>query len=197
MTFAEFESIVESQPDGVILLEGRRDIPASDYQQATSLAHKLATMFPRLRFRSGNAEGSDQAFSDGVAAVDAGRLQIIAPYETHRKKFRYPEATYGSPASLSTTVEDEIAYKTTHATPKNERLIKHWGGKGRMAVYAAYLIRDTMKVTGFAPDFIKPICGIFYVDPEDPMKGGTGHTVRVCELEGVPVAFQDAWQNWL
>ena len=38
--------------------------------------------------------------------------------------------------------------------------------------------------------------GIFYVNRADPMKGGTGHTIRVCRKLGVPVAFQDEWRHW-
>ncbi len=30
----------------------------------------------------------------------------------------------------------------------------------------------------------------------DPMKGGTGHTIRVCQRPGVPVVFQDEWMKW-
>ncbi len=35
------------------------------------------------------------------------------------------------------------------------------------------------------------------MDLDDPMAGGTGHTIRVCAQEGVPSAFQDSWQNWI
>ena len=44
-----------------------------------------------------------------------------------------------------------------------------------------------MKVTGHSEQFPKPICGLFYVDLEDPMAGGTGHTIRVCRQERVPL----------
>jgi len=197
MTLSEFTTIVQSQPDGVVLLEGRRAIPASDYMNATRLARSLALRFPRLRFRSGNAEGSDQAFSEGVAQVDASRLQVVAPYASHRKSVRYTDAIYDSPNSLSRVQEDELAYKTIKATPKNRGLIDKRATKGPLAAKAAYLIRDTMKVTGHSEDFTKPICALFYVDIDDPMAGGTGHTIRVCKQEGVLVAFQDSWIGWI
>ena len=38
--------------------------------------------------------------------------------------------------------------------------------------------------------------GLFYVNAADPMKGGTGHTIRVCRRQGVPVAFQEDWMGW-
>ena len=110
MIFSEFKQLIEAQPDGVVLLEGRRAIPEEDATRATRLAAMLAEMFPRLRFRSGNAEGSDKAFSDGVARVDPERLQIVAPYSGHRKKFRYDGAQYDSPESLSVVMEEQVAY---------------------------------------------------------------------------------------
>jgi hypothetical protein len=197
MTFSDFNRLVVNQPDGVVLLEGRRSIPPEDYKQATELARHLATNFPHLRFRSGNAEGSDQAFSEGVAQVDAGRLQIVAPYESHRKSVRYADALYDSPASMSKVQKDEVAYKTINATPKNKGLIEKRSAKGRLAAKAAYLIRDTMKVIGHSDTFTKPLCALFYVKLDDPLEGGTGHTIRVCHQEGVPVAFQDSWSQWI
>ena len=195
MTFTQFNHLIASQPDGVVLLEGRRSISSEDYVRATELASHLAKKFPQLRFRSGNAEGSDQAFSEG-AQVDASRLQIVAPYATHRKSVRYTEALYDSPASMSKVQEDEVAYKTINATPKNKGLIAKRSAKGRLAAKAAYLIRDTMKVVGRSEAFGKPLCALFYVRLDDPMEGGTGHTIRVCHQEGVPVAFQDSWAHW-
>jgi hypothetical protein len=53
-----------------------------------------------------------------------------------------------------------------------------------------------MKVIGHCDAFPKPICALFYVDLEDPLAGGTGHTIRVCQQEGVPYAFQDSWTLW-
>lgn len=197
MTLADFTKLVLKQPDGVILLEGRRAIPAGDYKSATLLARNLALRFPRLRFRSGNAKGSDQAFSEGVAQVDTSRLQVVAPYASHRKGFRYTAATYDSPESLSKVQEDQIAFKTISATPKNRRLIDKRAAKGPLAAKAAYLIRDTMKVIGHSKNFTQPICALFYVDLDDPMAGGTGHTIRVSKQEGVPVAFQDSWKSWM
>ena len=37
---------------------------------------------------------------------------------------------------------------------------------------------------------------LFYVDPADPEAGGTGHTIRVCGRQAVPVAFQEKWAPW-
>ena len=97
MTFSDFKHLVASQPDGVVLLEGRRLISPEDYERATKFARYLATQF------------------------------------------------------------------------------------------------DTI---GHSDAFPKPLCALFYVWLDDPMEGGTGHTIRVCHQEGVPVAFQDSWTQW-
>ncbi|WP_185819401.1 hypothetical protein [Chlorobium phaeovibrioides] len=196
MTFSEFTLLVMNNPDGVVLLEGRRAIPDDYVKHAHDIAASLASRFPTLRFRSGNAEGSDEAFSRGIAEVDASRLQVIAPYASHRKSVRYADAIYDSPESLSSVKEDEIACKTSAASPKNKGLVSKRNQKGSLAAKAAYLIRDTMKVIGHSDAFPKPVCALFYVSMDDPYAGGTGHTIRVCQQEGVPFAFQDSWATW-
>lgn len=196
MNFTQFTSLVHNNPAGVVLLEGRRSIPADYGQQAHALAASLASRFPTLRFRSGNALGSDDAFSRGVAGVDASRLQVIAPYASHRKGDRYINAIYDSPESLSALKAEQIASLTSAASPMNKRLVAKRHQTGPLAAKAAYLIRDTMKVVGHSDVFPKPVCALFYVNLEDPYAGGTGHTIRVCQQEGVPFAFQDSWAAW-
>ncbi len=79
MTFSEFTSIVGASSEAVVLLEGRRSIPDHDAALATLTARRLVERFPNLRFRSGNAEGTDQAFSEGIAQVAPWRLQVFRP----------------------------------------------------------------------------------------------------------------------
>jgi hypothetical protein len=196
MTLAEFTAIVEAATEPVVLLEGRRSIPDHDAALATHTAIMLVRHFPALRFRSGNAKGADQAFSEGIAQMAPWRLQIVAPYAGHRKSARHAHAIYDSPESLSSVQEEVMACKTAAASPKNKGLIGKRDKKGALAAKAAYLIRDTMKVTGHSELFPKPACALFYVDLNDPFAGGTGHTIRVCQQEGVPYAFQDSWQQW-
>jgi hypothetical protein len=66
MKIQDFELIVIGSPNAVVLLEGRRGISEADTMAARDFGEFLARRFPALRFRSGNAEGADQAFSDGV-----------------------------------------------------------------------------------------------------------------------------------
>ncbi|MFM7181180.1 MAG: hypothetical protein ACKO2G_06915 [Verrucomicrobiales bacterium] len=197
MTYAEFSSLVTQAPCGVVLLEGRRAISDEYAILAENLARHLASEFPSLRFRSGNAEGADAAFSRGIAAIDPRRLQVVAPYSSHRKSLRYSEAEYDSPDSLLLSQEEEIATKTIWASPKSKGMIAKRGQSSAAGAKALYLLRDTMKVTGHSDSFPKPICALFYVNLEDPMDGGTGHTIRVCRQEGVPAVFQDSWAGWL
>jgi hypothetical protein len=196
MTLTEFTAIVQATPEPVVLLEGRRSIPDHDAALASHTAGMLVKRFPELRFRSGNAQGTDQAFSEGIAQLAPWRLQIVAPYAGHRKNARHAQALYDSPESLSSVQEEVLACKTAAASPKNKGLIDKRGKKGALAAKAAYLIRDTMKVTGHSALFPKPVCALFFVDLNDPFAGGTGHTIRVCQQEGVPFALQDSWMMW-
>ena len=196
MTFAEFMQLVATRPDGVVLLEGRRAIPERDVALAEGLGRMLALAFPRLRFRSGNACGSDEAFSTGVASVDSSRLQVVLPYAGHRRGSRISGAAYASLDSQPVLRERELAARTFAASPKYRTLIEHRDRGRQMAARAAYLIRDTMKAVGWSAEFPEPICACFYVDVDDPFAGGTGHTIRACQREGVPVVFQDAWRQW-
>jgi hypothetical protein len=70
------------------------------------------------------------------------------------------------------------------------------GKKGPLGAKGDYLVRDTMKVVGVPGHFAKPICALFFVNLADPMEGGTGHTIRVCQQEGMPVTYQDEWGAW-
>jgi hypothetical protein len=42
----------------------------------------------------------------------------------------------------------------------------------------------------------KASAGIFFVNPENPNKGGTAHTIRVCNANNVPVIMQSEWKKW-
>ncbi len=196
LTLDALSALVEAAETPVILLEGRRSIPADEYDHARVAAEFLAKRFPGARFRSGNAKGSDEAFSQGVAAFDATRLQLVAPYATHRLKARFNGASYAYPAALSDQQRKAMVQQTVLASPKISSMMAQLGKQGSVAAKADYLLRDTMKVAGFSDEFPKVTAALFYVDIDAPMDGGTGHTIRVCQQEGVPFAFQNAWKEW-
>jgi len=61
-----------------------------------------------------------------------------------------------------------------------------------------YLLRDALKVTGAPSLALAPADqGFFFVNPQNPDSGGTGHTIRVCHHLGVPVYTQDEWGGFL
>lgn len=141
MTIDGLDSLIASSPSPLILMEGRRRLPPAYYAPAAATGRFLAARYPDAWFRSGNAKGSDEAFSKGVAKVDATRLQIVAPYRSRRMKERFSGARYGSPEAMPPAVVDDITARTAAASPGNKSLVKQFGGTGRSAAKAACLVR--------------------------------------------------------
>ncbi len=197
MTFKDFTDLISDAADPVILIEGRRTISPEVAESASKVAAFLAGRFPNLKFRSGNASGSDEAFTAGVLEVSPERLQVVAPYTSHRKKQRHPLALYESPESLSPEALADIKVMTITATPGNKGLVGCYQRGGKLGSQAACLIRDTMKVAGIPGRLAPPTAALFCIDPAHPEAGGTGHTIRVCRNAAVPVVFQECWASWL
>jgi hypothetical protein len=197
MTFEAFNDLMKTSVRPVVLVEGTRDIPPADEPILAAFASWLANTYPHAVFRTGNAAGSDSAFARGVAAVDARRLEYVLPYGGHRKQAVASHAYEISISDLPMFEEAEAAQCTEQASPKYSSMMAKRKTAPRMQAKAKYILRDTVKVTGSEPLRLVPATiGIFYVNVADPMKGGTGHTVRVCEHLGVPVAYQDEWMTW-
>jgi hypothetical protein len=182
--------------NSIILLEGKRNVLDADNEKLTALGRLLASRTTKMKFRSGNAEGSDQLFSNGVTEVDNKRLQVITPYSGHRQKTNYTYDTI-SLDDINIAAEPEVVYQSK-SNKKMEKLIDQFvlGDKNRFTIKAAYIIRDTIKAIG--TDEIKPATfGIFYDDLDNPMAGGTGHTMKVCEQNNIPIIDQKIWFKWL
>lgn len=181
----------------MILLEGKREVRPEDRDLLVKLGQLLAENLPGCRFRSGNAPGADELFTSGVNKIDPSRVELVLPYNGHRK----------SSANISYSIAlDEINLaaepETLYHSKKilGESLVNEYGkgSKSRVAAKAAYLIRDTMKVTGSVTAGLKKSdFAIFYDDLKDPGKGGTGHTMKVCDQAGVPKINQKVWMGWL
>jgi hypothetical protein len=197
MTFHEFHRIVGANARPVILVEGTRDLPEADAETLAAFSAWLARSYSHAMFRTGNAAGSDSAFARGVARVDPTRLECVLPYGGHRQKALVPES-HGIPLNAIPRVEEErAAYHTAQASPEYESLLAKRNIIPQLRAKSLYLLRDTLKVVGSESAALGPAtAGIFYVNRADPMKGGTGHTIRVCRKLGVPVAFQDEWMHW-
>jgi hypothetical protein len=91
MNFNEFTDLVSAAADPVILIEGRRAISPEMAESARKVAAFLAVRFPHLKFRSGNANGADEAFAAGVTRSIARALA------SHRA-LRQPPEKAASPA---------------------------------------------------------------------------------------------------
>ena len=181
----------------VVLLEGTRELPEADVHVLIQFGRFAARTFPHAVFRTGNAKGSDEAFAAGVRQVDPSRLQYVLPYGGHRRGRSEPASYSIALAELPQVAEERAAYVTAQTSPQYRTMMEKRDRVPALKSKAGYLIRDTLKVTGAEEGGLAPATvGIFYVNPIDPMKGGTGHTVRVCLGLGVPVAYQSEWMTW-
>jgi hypothetical protein len=70
----------------VVLLEGKRNVLPEEQEKLTLVAQKLAEKTKSMRFRSGNAGGSDELFAKGIANVNPSRMEVVIPYTGHRKR---------------------------------------------------------------------------------------------------------------
>ncbi len=181
----------------VILLEGKRAVLEEDKPRLTELGKLLCREMKHARFRSGNAPGADELFSDGVAKIDPSRMEIILPYTGHR---RQSSAGYQTHAldNISLAAEPEVTYHTRSDNRKAKLVDDFAGGiTNRFTIKAAYLLRDTVKVIGTRSGISKATFALFYDDLNNPGQGGTGHTMQVCKNNAVPFADQTVWMGWL
>jgi hypothetical protein len=195
MTLNDFISNFDTE-NAIVLLEGKRSVLIKDQHKLFSLGKLLATRTSKMIFRSGNAEGSDQFFTDGVAAIDNKRLQVIVPYSGHRQKTNKAYNTI-SLDDIKIASDREVVMQSKN-NKKTEKLIDKFvsGDKNKFTIKAAYIIRDTIKAIG-TNEILPASFGIFYDDLENPMTGGTGHTMNVCIQNNIPLIDQKVWFNWL
>lgn len=184
------------KPGSIILLEGKRNVREEDREKLVKLGNLLAFKSRYMLFRSGNADGSDQFFSEGVAGIDDRRLQVITPYTGHRRKTNLAYDTVALD-EIDLAAEADVVYQSK-SNKKTEKLIDQYvgGNRNSYAIKAAYIIRDTVKAIG--AEGVPPAAfGIFYDDLLKPETGGTGHTMRVCRMNNIPVIDQRTWFQWV
>ena len=200
MKIEDFKGLMERHDKPVVLLEGRRALPAEHRHQLVALASKLAGALPKAIFRTGNAEGADEAFAEGVCGVDPTRLELVLPRTSMGKNRVNASAKVASLEQVSVVCEEQAIYESKAASPHNARLFEEGYRQGknkRLAAKATYLLRDALKVIGDPSLGLAPAAAaMFYVDPDDPMAGGTGHTIRVCRQNKVLVITQTEWWAW-
>lgn len=183
-------------PGSVVLLEGKREVHNADIEKLIELGRLLASKSNNMIFRSGNAPGADQYFSEGVASVDSYRLQVITPYEGHRKKHNVAGYTMALD-QLSLVAESALVYAAKHNS-STAKLVDDFvaGEKNKNTIKAAYILRDTAKVIGCG-DWGPANAGLFYDDLRNSLQGGTGHTIQLCKKFQIPVFDQSCWFDWL
>lgn len=201
MQFADFRKLIESRPQPVVLLEGRREIPQEHQARMVALAAYLAREFPTAIFRSGNAEGADEAFAEGVGETDRARLQLVVSGSRTGATRSHAAAAVYSLDQVPADRSERLTSASKLASPANARLFEEGyrlNKNRQLAAKARYLLRDAMKVMGDESLGLAPATvGVFYIDPLDPMAGGTGHTIRVCRQQNIPVVTQMEWWTWL
>ena len=199
MTLIQLQEIIENHANPVILLEGRRKVLKEDQPKLTKLAYSLAHAFPHATFRTGNADGSDTHFAKGIAQVDSSRLQYVVPYAGMKKKNRVDGAEVLSLENITDEERDEVDEITSKRDKSAANMVNYVREKprGYVAAKAGYLLRDTLKATGAeSAGFHPATAAIFYIDKSDKYDGGTGHTIKICEEMGIPVATQVEWEEW-
>jgi hypothetical protein len=197
MNYEQFHRLVSASQRPVILLEGTRALPEHDCATLTELGRALAEKYPHARFRTGNAEGADEAFAEGVKAVDPSRLEYILPYARHRKEKVDASSYQLSLAEVPHAAETRAVYHTAQASPEYATMIEKRHLVPLLRAKSRYILRDTVKVIGAAEaSLAAATAGIFYINAAELAKGGTGHTMRVCRNHAVPVVTQAEWMTW-
>jgi hypothetical protein len=191
------EFIVTNDFEGaIVLLEGKRIVNSEDKELLISLGQLLAYQTKYILFRSGNAPGADELFCQGVSLVDRSRIQLVIPNKEHRKKSRIGIQAI-SLDEINLLNEPEIIFQSK-SNLKTKNLVERYvsGHRDSITNKAAYIIRDTIKVIGTSC-LQSANFGIFYDDLDNPFQGGTGHTMKVCEVNNIPIINQNTWKKWL
>jgi hypothetical protein len=200
MTLEKFIKLFDKE-GMVVLLEGKRDVLKSDESELVEIARKLTSNTTHVIFRSGNADGADRFFKEGVLSVDPNRFQAIVPFNDHMKSVKEEPDLYQriSLENINLIKEPSILYESKK-NKKQKGLIESFenGLHPRNAILGAYIVRDTLKVTGAPSQGILPAAFVFFYDDlRNPKSGGTGHTMMVCENQMVPFVDQKVWSKWI
>jgi hypothetical protein len=128
--------------------------------------------------------------------IDKSRIQLVLPDKEHRKKNRIGIGAI-SLEEINLLNEPEIIYQSK-SNKKTTNLVERYvnGHRDSITNKAAYIIRDTIKVLGVI-NLAPANFGIFYEDLANPYEGGTGHTMKICEANNIPIINQNIWKKWL
>ena len=118
----ELNRLLDLTQQPVILLEGTRKLANEQFGKLVLFGEFIAKKFPHVRFRSGNASGSDDAFAQGVRKVAPDRMQIVLPKLDSGKSRLYSTDYVLALEDVTQAEEKQIIYESKRATPKNKRL---------------------------------------------------------------------------
>jgi hypothetical protein len=186
------EKKVPNSPQTVILLAGKRKVLPGDEVMIFEFGKRLALEYDKCIFRSGNADGADQYFIEGVKEVAPDRVQLVLPFENHRKKTQVGVYTQ-SIEQLQLSAESPAVYQA-NLSANYRRLIDLYfeQPQSKAAIKASYLIRDMVMVFGHGA--LAPIsAAYFYDDLTQPCQGGTGFTMQLCTELKIPFWNQGVW----
>lgn len=198
MNLSNFNEFIENfDKEGfVIVLAGKRKVLPADEDSIFNLGQLLAKSTKHARFRSGNAEGADELFTRGFCRVSPERMEVVIPYTGHRKNFNVAGTTY-SLDKVDLNIEKKLVTKAKEVSTSKNSIEQFFLKENRkMAENGRYFLRDTMMVLG-TKEIKKADFAIFYDDLRNPKLGGTGHTIQICEKNGVLKINQKIWLKWL
>jgi hypothetical protein len=183
----------------VVLLVGSREVDRMEQEKLRRLGKLLAERTKHMTFRSGNADGADQLFTQGVGEVDKNRIEVFTPYATHKQGNRRGYNAFSleevDVVNEPTLVEQAKENKKTKTGV--DQYIKG-APNGREVANGALILRSTLMVTGASNSNVQPAnFAIFYVDKTAVKPGGTGHTIHVCKNLNVQYIDQDTWFSWV
>jgi hypothetical protein len=128
-------------------------------------------------------------------------MELVLPRKTMGKARAHPAAHVRSLEEVSVATEETALYLGRRVSPGHAALFEKGHVRQlnpRMAATARYLLRDAVKVTGDESlGLAQATAGLFYINPADPLAGGTGFTNHICRQRQVPVVTQDDWWRWL
>jgi hypothetical protein len=200
MTLEKFIRLFDKE-GCIVLLEGKREVLKSDEKRLVEISRLLAASTKHVIFRSGNAGGADAFFKEGVMSVDPKRFQAIVPFNDHMKSVKEEPGSYEriSLDDINLAVEPQILYESKR-NKQQKGLVESYekGIDPKNSIKGAYIVRDTVKVTGAPSQGVSPAYfGFFYDDLRNPKTGGTGHTMMVCDNQMVPYVDQRVWGEWI
>jgi hypothetical protein len=193
MTLDEFIELYD-RPGVVLLFFGKRELPLDEAVRVHNLGKLLISKTQHILFRSGNAQGADEKFINGVADVD--RVQLIIPWNGHRATARVGYHFY-SLDDLTILNEDRAAY-TAFTNQPNIRLVTRYiqGYRDRTRSTSAPIIRDAVMVVGHG-DIPPATVALYWDDLSEPETGGTGVTLGFLRFNEIAAFNQEEWGSWV